>query len=361
MKKVKKQTVTIIFAALLCAILLSCAGEKHDLSSEGSVNGPKDLPEANMGREEVNLLAAHSVDWTEKESEAAEPQQDGSSQATELTKNTEEGGNVEDVEDSLSANTTLQIGEAVAYNYEEPYPEIDPWILHEEDEQTAGEPEAPLPKVAIIIDDMGYHRGYGEQLLALDYDITFSYLPHAPYTEEQEEEAWILGRDIMLHQPLEALNSKYDPDPGALFVHDDEQSIMNMVLENLEFVPHAVGVNNHMGSRFTENSEAMRSLLASIRDEGLFFVDSVTSPRSVAYTEAQRMEIKTARRHIFLDHVRDENKICHQLGQLVKVAKQKGWAIGIGHPNKYTIAALTKCAETLLADVEVVGIHELAK
>ena len=133
------------------------------------------------------------------------------------------------------------------------------------------------------------------------------------------------------------------------------------VRDNLARVPHAIGVNNHMGSRFTEDRQAMHAFLEVIRSEGMFFVDSTTSAESIGMDEAREMGIRTARRNVFLDNVHTQEDICRQLKELISIARKKGWAIGIGHPNEATLTALELCRETLLKNVRLVGIQQLVE
>ncbi len=217
------------------------------------------------------------------------------------------------------------------------------------------------PKIAIIIDDMGYHQKIGNSLLALDMNLTFSFLPGAPFTLEQEEQAWQQGRDILVHMPMEARDSAWDPGPGALYLKFTPQEIRTTVAENLAAVPHAIGSNNHMGSRFTENRAAMHEVLSVLKKRGLFFIDSYTTAQSTGLDEAGKMGIPTARRHVFLDNVQEQDKICRQLEQLVALAGKNGWAIGIGHPNQATLKALTRCRARLLKNVDIVSVHTLVK
>lgn len=227
--------------------------------------------------------------------------------------------------------------------------------------ETEPAPEDGKPKVAIIIDDMGYHQKIGNSLLALDMNLTFSFLPKAPFTLEQEEQAWQQGRDILVHMPMEARDSTWDPGPGALYLHLSPQEIRTAVAENLAAVPHAIGSNNHMGSRFTENREAMHEVLSVLKKRKLFFIDSYTTADSTGLDEARKMSIPTARRHVFLDNVQEQDKICRQLEQLVALAGKNGWAIGIGHPNQATLKALTRCRKQLLESVEIVSVHTLVQ
>lgn len=217
------------------------------------------------------------------------------------------------------------------------------------------------PKIAIIIDDMGYHQQIGQRLLALDMNLTFSFLPGAPFTGEQEGQAWQKGSDILLHMPMEARDPSWNPGPGALYVRFSPEEIRKTTAANLAAVPHAIGSNNHMGSRFTENRAAMHEMLTVLKRYNVFFIDSYTTAQSTGMDEAGKMGIPTARRHVFLDNVHDQEKICKQLEQLVALAKTQGWAIGIGHPNQATLKALTFCRKQLLEKVEVVGVHSLVQ
>lgn len=238
--------------------------------------------------------------------------------------------------------------------FEEPYtdiPELPPDIPPVHD--------SSLPLVAIIIDDMGYHKEIGNKLLALPMNVTFSFLAAAPHTAELEEKAFQAGRVILLHQPMEPKGKEWDPGPGALLLSQSKEEQRRLFYENIQAVPHAVGVNNHMGSLYTENRAAMDDLMQLIREEGLFFVDSFTTAKSQGGAAATAAGVLTARRHIFLDNVHSQDKVCEQLQKLVKSAEENGWAIGIGHPNEATLAALTNCHEELLANTRLVSVQEL--
>jgi polysaccharide deacetylase 2 family uncharacterized protein YibQ len=218
-----------------------------------------------------------------------------------------------------------------------------------------------LPRVAIIIDDMGHHRQLGAALLALEMNLTYSFLPHAPFSREQAEQAREKGHDILVHMPMEALDPAWDPGPGTLYLADPQEELARKVAQNLSFVPFAVGINNHMGSRFTEDEAAMRRFFKLLAGRELLFVDSLTSTASVAMATARAMGFKAARRQVFLDNVQSQEDICRQLNQLVEKAGKQGWAIGIGHPNQATLTALTRCRKMLLEQVRLVGIRELVR
>ena len=240
--------------------------------------------------------------------------------------------------------------------FEEPNPP------HSEEVETVHYPSVDdRPRIAIIIDDMGYHRKIGDALLALDLNLSFSFLPHAPFAEQQEEKAYQMGRDIMVHLPMEASDAKWDPGPGALYLSASPDDLKLTLKKNLAAVPHAIGANNHMGSRFTQNRQAMHGVLSELKNQGLFFVDSFTTARSTGMDEARKMGIKTGRRHIFLDNEQNPQKICGQLDKLAALAEKQHQAIGIGHPYQSTLDALRNCGEQLLNTVHVVPVHELVE
>ena len=144
----------------------------------------------------------------------------------------------------------------------------------------------------------------------------------------------------MLHQPMEPYNSQVDPGPGALYQGFPEERIRGIIEKNIHSVPFAVGVNNHMGSKFTECSKEVNDVMHVIHGQGLFFVDSLTSSHSTAYETARRLKMPTACRNRFLDNDCSESAIRLQLVKLMKSAVTHGHAIGIGHPHPETANAI---------------------
>ncbi|PIE60697.1 MAG: hypothetical protein CSA31_00685 [Desulfobulbus propionicus] len=221
--------------------------------------------------------------------------------------------------------------------------------------------EKTKPRIAIIIDDMGYHEQIGLQLLGLDLNLTFAFLPGAPHTVEQADLAFARKRDILVHLPMQPKSEQWDPGPGALLLKYSREELYRQTEKLLAKVPHSVGANNHMGSEFTENRNAMHSVLLALQKQSLFFIDSFTTAHSTGLSEARKMGIPAARRHVFLDNAHDMAKVRRQIQELVTRAHSKGHAIGIGHPHTATLAALTECSRTLLASVEIVGVHALVR
>lgn len=164
----------------------------------------------------------------------------------------------------------------------------------------------------------------------------------------------------MLHVPLEPWTPDQDPGIGALRVGDSPDRMAALFAENIAQVPHAVGVNNHMGSKFTEDSEAMAGLAKLIGDRRLFFIDSLTSHNSMAVAVVRSRGIPAASRDIFIDNDRNVEAICSRIKELTERAARKGAAIGIGHPYPETFEALRRCG-TDLRSIELVDAGKLAR
>ena len=198
------------------------------------------------------------------------------------------------------------------------------------------------PLISIIIDDIGYSTSRARDFLRLNIPITFSVLPRLTNSHILAAEIHHKGHEIMLHQPMEPYNSHLDPGPGALFVGYKPQKISRIMEENISIAPYATGVNNHMGSRFTSCGKEISEALRVISDRDLFFIDSLTSGRSVAYKTARKLQMPAACRNIFLDNRLEDKYILRQLHKLQIHAKIHGHAIGIGHPFPETAKAIKK-------------------
>ena len=266
---------------------------------------------------------------------------------------------------SPSANTLITIEPMVLF--EEPYhplPEEKPAQTGPATPQRAAGPDGvdrQRPRVAIIIDDMGYHQRLGEKLLALDLNLTFSFLPDAPFTPEQVQAAVYKDREVMIHLPMEPKDRRWFPGDGALYVNDSPETLRRKVQAMLAAIPQAEGVNNHMGSRLTEDEAAMAVVLQTLKEHAHFFIDSYTSPVSKGLATAERLGVPASRRDVFLDNVQEPRRICLRLEELAAVAKKRGWAIGIGHPYPATLQALNECGQQLLQSVDLVVAGQLVQ
>jgi hypothetical protein len=257
-------------------------------------------------------------------------------------------------------------GDEPPIQYEEPLAPIAPEIIAKQGIKEKLSPakegfaeKKERPSIAIVIDDMGYNRKICEALLALDLNLSFAILPFGPYTEQQADRAKRLGRDVLLHFPMEATNPKWQPDGNTVTINMDRAEIGKIFAGNLNNVPGVIGINNHMGSRFTRNSEAMRDFMELVRKQGLFFLDSRTSRNSVGEAVAAKMGVKTAKRDVFLDNVRDPQAVIVQLRKVLDLAERDGRAIAIGHPYPETLKALKMLRREIQQRVRVVGVGEL--
>ena len=196
------------------------------------------------------------------------------------------------------------------------------------------------PAIALIIDDIGFSTFRARQFLALGVPITFSILPRLRYSSDLAFEIHDKGHEVMLHQPMEPSNASLDPGPGALYVGYGAEQIADITESNIAGLPYAIGVNNHMGSKFTQSQKEVNDFISFIKKTGHFFIDSVTTRRSLAYETAKNLDVNTACRNIFLDNNREETAILHQLSRLKKISRTHGCAIGIGHPFPETICAI---------------------
>lgn len=217
------------------------------------------------------------------------------------------------------------------------------------------------PQVAIIIDDMGYNLDIGRQLLQLDLPLSFSFLPAAPHTPALAQQAQARGHSILVHLPMEPKEWRGNEESQTLRLGESEEEIQRKLEGMLAAVPVAIGANNHMGSRFTEDRRGIRQVLVRLRAGSLFFIDSFTSPASVGETTAQQLGLPTARRRVFLDNEQHSGAICRQLGLLAAKATAEGEAIAIGHPNLAMVEALSTCAGERLGNVQLVGAERLVR
>ncbi|MBU0517015.1 MAG: divergent polysaccharide deacetylase family protein [Proteobacteria bacterium] len=223
-----------------------------------------------------------------------------------------------------------------------------------------GGPAGKRPKVAIIIDDVGYLWRLGRDLVDLDLPLAVSVLPYTRYGVRLARRAHARGKVVMVHLPMQPRSrSGADPGPGSLKANMDDKTLVKLIRRALARVPHAVGVNNHMGSLFTRKRAKMKIVLRELRHRGLFFVDSWTSGASVGFHLARRMCLRTAVRTVFIDHHPDSRYVAMQLIKLVAEARRRGEAIAIGHPHPATYAVLKVYRDYLRRNVRLVPITEL--
>lgn len=214
------------------------------------------------------------------------------------------------------------------------------------------------PTITIIIDDLGYNRRGMEESLALPVEVTLAILPHTPYSKKTAHAATEQERTIMLHVPMEN-ERELKLGPGGLYRNMEEAELKETLKEGIESVPGISGINNHMGSLLTQDVEKMKWVMEVIQPMDLFFVDSLTSPNSVALAKANKFNLTTTIRDVFLDNVQEEKAIDRQFRRLLAIARKRGKALAIGHPYPSTMSYLSKRLAELDDDgIRLVSIAE---
>lgn len=214
-------------------------------------------------------------------------------------------------------------------------------------------------KVAIIIDDIGYQKT-DPALIQLPHALTFAVMPFAPHGKEMAHLAKQHRKEVMLHMPMEAVALNHLLGKGALRSSMNQQQVQTALRSALEDVPHAVGVNNHMGSRFTALPEHMDWAMQVIAQRGLYFVDSKTTAKSVGAQISQQHQVRHRSRDVFLDNNKSYSALDAQFNELIRVANHHGSAVGIGHPYPETLRYLQKNLSRLkTAGIELVPMSAL--
>jgi len=218
------------------------------------------------------------------------------------------------------------------------------------------------PVISIIIDDMGYRLEEGRRALALPGAVTYSFLPYTPNGAHLAETAAALGKEVLLHMPMEAQQHNRLLGPGALRSNMSQTQFVTTLRTALESMPRAIGINNHMGSLLTTEPEKMQWLMAEVHlHEGLFFVDSRTTTETVAAEIALEHHIPTVSRDVFLDDDLNPAAIRVQFQRLIAMAHEQGYALAIAHPHPQSLALLAKELPHLekLHGVRLVGLGSL--
>ena len=219
---------------------------------------------------------------------------------------------------------------------------------------SAQEKTTDVVYIAIIIDDLGYNWKEAKRIIQLPGPTACAILPHTRFAKKIAELARQQNKEVLLHLPMESSQIDKDAGPGKL---DSTMSALEVELTidyNLKSVPNVTGINNHMGSQLTKDRIYMNRLMRVIqKKKGLFFVDSLTSPKSVAAETARKYGLPYLVRDIFLDTVRDKQFIDNQFDKLLQLAHQRKYALAIGHPYTETISVL----ERRLPDLEKQGIR----
>lgn len=222
--------------------------------------------------------------------------------------------------------------------------------------RSPGEPA----RLVIVIDDIGEDMNAARTLARLPFPVTFAVWPRSTHARAAAETGHAAGLEILIHQPTEPMKyPEMNPGPNALFVSLSDREIESRVRDSLTRVPYAMGMNNHMGSRFTRDRRAAAAMLRPLREHGFFVLDSLTHPASVLYAEASRLGIPALKRDVFLDAASGKDNVLRQLRKAENIALVAGRAVAIGHPLPDTLAALKEWDAMRNAQVELVRLSDL--
>jgi len=223
-------------------------------------------------------------------------------------------------------------------------------------------PETKLPKVAIIVDDLGYDKKIAEKLLELDAMFTFSLLPYSPFQKTIARRAQDKGLEVMLHLPMEPMEyPEVNPGPGTLLASMSPDELIDQLEKNLNTMPTIKGVNNHMGSKLTAESSQLYQIFSVLKKRGLFFIDSRTTAETLGEPSARLFKIPFAQRDVFIDHRQDPEFIRMQIRELINIAKRHGVAVGIAHPHMSTYDVLKEMLAELKQEVHLVPASQVVQ
>jgi polysaccharide deacetylase 2 family uncharacterized protein YibQ len=221
----------------------------------------------------------------------------------------------------------------------------------------------PPARIAILIDDIGQDMGVLNDFLAINVPLSFAILPYQQYSLQAAEKLRRREREILLHLPMEPHSFPQNhPGKGALFLCMTDEEIQQQLRNNLQSISHIAGVNNHMGSRFTEDEEKMFVVMAELKKRGLYFVDSRTSGLSKAKKAANRAGIRFMARKIFIDNEQSYEASLHNIMRVKQELAENGGepVLLIAHPYPTTVSSIRDAVPLLREQgIEIVSISKI--
>lgn len=209
------------------------------------------------------------------------------------------------------------------------------------------------PVVVVVMDDLGVDPGRTAKTVALEGPLTLSFMTYARDVQAQVDRGRAAGHEIMMHVPMEPSSPEVDPGPNVLLSAMPEAELTTALDWALGQFEGYTGINNHMGSRFTEDADSLAVVMRELKTRGLLFLDSLTSRNSHAGEQAEKAGVPYAVRNVFIDHTDDRAAVRRQLDTTARIAKETGSAIAIGHPRDNTLAEL----EPWMQGLEAQGIR----
>lgn len=202
------------------------------------------------------------------------------------------------------------------------------------------------PRLILIIDDIGDNLAQGMAAVALPGPVAYSVLPHTPHSKTLARMAHSQGKEVMLHVPMANTHNRR-LGPGALTSDLDRVSLQQTLKQDIAAIPFVSGVNNHMGSLLTQRGKQMSWVMDVIAEQGLFFLDSVTTAKTMAWKSAYLRGVPWMMRDVFLDHEQTTAFVDKQFRYALKLARQQGFAVLIGHPYPVTVSYLEEALPML--------------
>lgn len=218
------------------------------------------------------------------------------------------------------------------------------------------------PKMVIVLDDVGHTTENLELLRSLGNQVTYAILPFLKHSAFFDQFSFQTGAEVILHMPLESTQGTI-PGPGLILTSMSDQAAVDVLRRSLASVPHAQGVNNHMGSKGSADIQLMTLLLREMKNSGLFFLDSMTTPKSVARTVSSSLNFpSTLKRDVFLDNTDTQDAVRNEVRKLAETARLNGYAVGIGHYRYNTMKVLNEEIPRLKKQgYEFISLQELLR
>lgn len=220
-------------------------------------------------------------------------------------------------------------------------------------------PPVYAANLVVVMDDLGNNFSRDRQVLDLPGQVTLALLPFAPHSARMAELADELGKEVILHQPMQSQRERRRDEHGNLRIDMSDAEFEATLTQSLAAIPHIVGVNNHTGSLLTEHHAPMTRIMQALQQSGLFFLDSRTTPNTVATDIAEEWGVPSRSRDIFLDNHRDPDTIHVQFQRAVRIARKTGRAILIAHPYPESFEYLNQALYDLPSDIQLTSLSKV--
>lgn len=192
-------------------------------------------------------------------------------------------------------------------------------------------PAKKVGDVYIVLDDGGHNLSHLKPFLDLKIPLTIAVLPNLAYSKQSANLTVQYGKNLILHQPMQAVNLSTNPGPNAIMPEMSAEQIRSLVSENIDSLGVKIGLNNHEGSLITADTFAMKAVMEVCKSRGMFFLDSRTNSQSVCKNVASEYGVKLYERNIFLDNTPNQSDMIAMFKSGIEYAKKNGSVVMIGH------------------------------